>query len=120
MYTISAEIKTQTNITVPKRLGGSRIKLLAIPAKKWAMTKAMVGTTDWSPVMKAHAEVADGSVGTFRLRTRWARSRERHGSESSSWAARFPPPLETYLLYPNYRGMMFSDQSQVARVADRR
>src|SRR5208282_1584013 len=26
-------------------------------------------------------------------------------------------PLETFLLYPNYRGMMFSDQSQVARVA---
>ena len=28
-----------------------------------------------------------------------------------------PAPLETFLLYPNYRGMMFSDQSQVARVA---
>jgi hypothetical protein len=26
-------------------------------------------------------------------------------------------PLQTFLLYPNYRGMMFSDQSQVARVA---
>ncbi len=28
-----------------------------------------------------------------------------------------PEPLETFLLYPNYRGMMFSDQSQVARMA---
>ena len=28
-----------------------------------------------------------------------------------------PAPLETFLLYPNYRGTMFSDQSQVARVA---
>ena len=26
-------------------------------------------------------------------------------------------PLQTFLLYPNYRGMMFSDQSQAARVA---
>jgi hypothetical protein len=26
-------------------------------------------------------------------------------------------PLKTFLVYPNYRGMMFSDQSQVARVA---
>ena len=28
-----------------------------------------------------------------------------------------PAPVETFLLYPNYRGLMFSDQSQVARVA---
>ncbi len=28
-----------------------------------------------------------------------------------------PAPLETFLLYPNYREMMFSDESQVARVA---
>jgi hypothetical protein len=27
-----------------------------------------------------------------------------------------PPPLRTFLLYPNYRGLMFSDQSQVASV----
>ena len=25
-----------------------------------------------------------------------------------------PPGLQTFLLYPNYRGLMFSDQSQVA------
>ena len=28
-----------------------------------------------------------------------------------------PAPLQTFLLYPNYRGMMFSDESQVARIA---
>ena len=28
-----------------------------------------------------------------------------------------PTPLETFLIYPNYRGMMFGDQSQLARVA---
>ena len=27
------------------------------------------------------------------------------------------PPLQTFLLFPNYRGMMFCDQSQIARVA---
>ena len=27
-----------------------------------------------------------------------------------------PPGLQMFLLYPNYRGMMFSDQSQVASV----
>lgn len=116
LYTISTEIKTQTTITVPKRLGGTRIVLLAIPAKKWAMTKAVVGTADWSPVVKAHAKVADGSVGSFLAGTvgpvagtSWFRN--------FSLRSELPPPLETYLLYPNYRGMMFSDQSQVARVA---
>ncbi len=116
LYTISAEIKTQTNITVPKRLGGTQIKLLAVPAKKWAMTKVLVGTNDWSPVMKAHAAVADGSVGTFSANTVGPMA-------GTSWFRKLflgreiPPPLQTYLLYPNYRGMMFSDQSQVARVA---
>jgi len=116
LYTISGEIKTQTSITVPKRLGGSQIKLLAIPAKKWAMTKVQVGTSDWSPVMKAHAEVADGSIGTFMANAVGPVA-------GTSWFKKLfvgreiPPPLQTYLLYPNYRGMMFSDQSQVARVA---
>ena len=27
------------------------------------------------------------------------------------------PPLETFLLYPNYRGLMFIDQSQIAQIA---
>ena len=116
LYTISAEIKTQTNITVSKRLGGTQIKLLAVPAKKWAMTKVLVGTNDWSPVMKAHAGVADGSVGTFSANTVGPMA-------GTSWFRKLflgreiPPPLQTYLLYPNFRGMMFSDQNQVARVA---
>lgn len=80
------------------------------------MTKVQVGTSDWSPVMKAHAEVADGSVGTFMANAVGPVA-------GTSWFKKLfvgreiPPPLQTYLLYPNYRGMMFSDQSQVARVA---
>jgi len=27
-----------------------------------------------------------------------------------------PPPVQTFLLYPNYRGLMFSDESQVAEL----
>ena len=116
LYTISTEIKTQTTITVPKRLGGPRICLLATPANKWAMTKPVVGTTDWTTKVKAHAAVADGSIGTFL-------AGNLGPVAGISWFRNFslrreiPPPLETFLLYPNYRGMMFSDQSQVARVA---
>ncbi len=41
----------------------------------------------------------------------------------TSWFRKFfvgrevTQPLQTFLLFPNYRGMMFSDQSQIARVA---
>ena len=34
LYTISTEIKTQTNITVPKRLGGTRIVSAGSPCQK--------------------------------------------------------------------------------------
>jgi hypothetical protein len=30
---------------------------------------------------------------------------------------RHPQPLQIFILYPNYRGMIFSDQSQIARIA---
>ncbi len=116
LYTISAEIKTQTTITGPKRSGGTRICLWENPVKRWAPTKPVVGTTDWTTVMKAHAEVADGSIGSFQAGTVGRVA-------GTSWFRKFslrrelPAPLETFLLYPNYRGMMFSDQSHVARVA---
>ena len=115
LYTISAEIKTQTTIP-PQKRGGSRVRLLEIPANKWSVTQPVVGTADWTPVTKAHAEVAEGSIGSFRAET--------VGRVAGiSWFRRFsvqrelPAPLETFLLYPNYRGMLFNDQSQIARVA---
>jgi len=116
LYTISAEIKTQTTITVPKRPGGTRIRLIENPVNKWAPTDPVVGTTDWTSAVKAHAEVADGNTGFFRAETVGPVA-------GTSWFRKLflrrelPAPLETFLLYPNYRGMMFSDQSQVARVA---
>ena len=116
LYTISAEIKTQSNITVPKQQGGGRVRLIETPANQWAMTKPVVGATDWTTAVKAHAEVADGNVGSFRAETVGPVA-------GTSWFRKLllrrelPAPLEIFLLYPNYRGMMFSDQSQVARVA---
>ncbi|MGA9722495.1 MAG: hypothetical protein WBQ86_08585 [Candidatus Binatus sp.] len=116
IYTISADIKTQTTITVPKGRGGARICLWQSPARGWAPTKPVAGTSDWTTAVKAHAEIADGSTGAFLAGTVGPVS-------GASWFRNFslrrelPPPLEIFLLYPNYRGMMFSDQSQVARVA---
>ena len=116
VYTISADIRTQTTLTIPRQRGGSRIRLLESSGKKWSMTKPVAGTTDWTPSMKEHAEIADGSTGGFRAETVGQVA-------GTTWFRKFslrrelPAPLETFLLYPNYRGMMFSDQSQVARVS---
>jgi hypothetical protein len=117
IYTISAEIKTQTTATVPNKPAVSRIRLLEVPVKKWAFTLGGVaGTSDWTTAVKAHAEVADGNTGYFRAETVGPVA-------GTSWFRKLflgrelPPPLEVFLLYPNYRGMMFSDQSQVARIA---
>jgi hypothetical protein len=115
MYTMSADIKTQTTVTLPRRTG-TRVRLIEVGAQKWSMTKPISGTTDWTTVTKAHAKINDGGTGAFRAET--------VGSVTgTSWFRKFflrrelPPALETFLMYPNYRGMMFSDQSQVARVA---
>jgi len=116
LYTISTEIKTQTTITVPQGRAGARISLLATPANKWAFTWPVAGTTAWTTAVKAHAAVADGSIGSFV-------AGNVGPVAGTSWFRKFsvrrelPAPVETFLLYPNYRGMMCSDQSQVARVS---
>ena len=117
LYTISADIKTQTTNTVPKQHAGTRIRLIESSGKKWAMTNPpAIGATDWTTAVKAHIKVSDGSTSSFRAETVGPVA-------GTSWFRKLflgrenPAPLETFLLYPNYRGMMFSDQSQVARVA---
>jgi hypothetical protein len=115
MYTISADIKTNNTIP-PKVRAGARIRLLQLAQNKWSFTKAVSGTEDWTTSVKSHAQVVDGGVATLRA--------EALGQVTGvSWFKNLfvrresPAPLETFLLYPNYRGLMFSDQSQVARVA---
>lgn len=39
------------------------------------------------------------------------------GSMGSLVENRYPQPLQVFLLYPNYRGIVFSDQSQIAQIA---
>ncbi len=62
--------------------------------------------------VKARATASDGGFGPSAeptVETSWF-GKLFSGREHAD-------PLQTFLLFPNYRGMMFSDQSQVARVA---
>jgi hypothetical protein len=115
-YTISADIKTKITFTIPKGRGGPRVRLLLASGRGWAPTKPVSDADDWTTSSKANAVVPDGNSAWFRAETvgpvagtSWFRN--------FSVRREYPPPLKTFLMYPNYRGLMFSDQSQVARLA---
>ena len=115
-YTISADIKTKITFKIPRARGGARVRLLLASGRGWAPTKPVNDADDWTTSSKANAVVADGNSAGFRAETvgpvagvSWFKN--------FSVRREFPPPLKTFLMYPNYRGLMFSDQSQVARLA---
>ncbi|HUO05572.1 MAG TPA: hypothetical protein VMU16_10280 [Candidatus Binataceae bacterium] len=109
-YTISGQIKTD-NLTGTQSYAGARIDLFPAGA-----TNIMNGTNDWTPLTLQHVVVGQGTTAPFRL--------ESYSFPSgTAWFANLslqreiPPPLRMFLLYPNYRGLMFSDQNQTASFA---
>jgi hypothetical protein len=72
------------------------------------------GTTDWTTSTMQHIAVPAGVNTSFRLQTYGAMSSGSAWFANLSLQQEILPLLQMYLLYPNYRGMMFSDQSQVA------
>ena len=115
-YTISADIKTKISFTIPRGRGGARVRLVLTSGRGWAPTKPVNDAADWTTSLKAHAAVEEGNSAWFRAETVGPVT-------GTSWFKNFsvkreyPPELRTFLMYPNYRGLMFSDQSQVARLA---
>ncbi len=111
-YTVSAQIMTE-NFVSSNAAAGVRLLLTGAGA-----APRINGTTAWTTSTFQHAAVAEGKTGIFEV--------ANYGYPKPSGAAWFanltmqqelPPPLTTFLLYPNYRGLMFSDQSQVASFA---
>jgi hypothetical protein len=115
-YTISADIKTKVSLTIPRARGGARVRLLLASGRGWAPTKPINDADNWTNSSKAHAVVAAGNSAWFRVETVGPVSGVSW-FKNFSVRREFPPPLRTFLMYPNYRGLMFSDQSQVARLA---
>ena len=105
LYTISAEIKTQTNSSpCQSSCGGTRIRLLGAPAKKWAMTKAGC----------RHDRLVSSDEGTRRGR-RWQRRLlprgnrgtgrwEHHGSGNFSLRPRDSPAAGNLSAVPELSG----------------
>jgi O-antigen ligase len=82
----------------------------------WHCTPVARGTTGWTRLARAAIPVED--AGTYRV-TVGAYGRP----DGSAWfddvalAPMVRPPLEAFVLYPNYRGMLFDDKPQTIRVA---
>ena len=110
-YTLSGETMTE-GLVGSKSVDGADFDLFG-----YGRSPIMSGTTDWTTTTLQHLAVPSGVNSSVRLQT--------YGSvpTGSAWFANMslqqeiPPGLQMFLLYPNYRGMMFSDQSQVASVA---
>ncbi len=100
------------------RGNGVRLCLSAPPSYPWALgrgcTAAVKGTADWQYLEAKNIVITQDSTAGFSL--------EAYGEpDGTAWfddvelREELAPPVEVFLLYPNYRGILFDDQSQSVR-----
>ena len=116
LYTIEGWVKTR-ELGANDPRSGVRLCLDARPtAEWWQCTDVVRGTTDWTPMRLASIPVKER--GAYKLAfgaygaphgTAWFSSLALRGARQR--------PLDVYLLYPNFRGMLFDDRAQTVRVA---
>ena len=73
------------------------------------------GTVDWSSEEIDHARV-DSNHATFKLMA-YGRPGGTAWFKNLWLRAELPPPIRTFLVYPNYRGLLFDDSPQEISVA---
>jgi len=110
-YTLSGQIMTEDFF------GASTVDGAMYFLYDYAYSPHLHGTTDWSTTTIQHVEVPAGRESApFELTTYGAIPTGNAWFANLSVQEEIPPGLQMFLLYPNYRGLMFSDQSQVASV----
>ena len=108
VYTLSGQVKTEDFV------GTNSIAGAVFFLYDFARSPIFKGTTDWTNVTVQHVSIPAGKTASLRLQT------YDPVDSGSAWFANLslqqeiPPGLQMFMLYPNYRGLMFSDQSQVA------
>ena len=116
LYTVGGWFKANSLGTKDPR-SGVRVCLDARPRFNWwHCTEVVRGTTDWTQLTKGGIAVSER--GPYKVAV------GAYGApDGSAWfdeislTERRKPALEVYLLYPNFRGMLFEDRPQVVRVA---
>jgi peptidoglycan/LPS O-acetylase OafA/YrhL len=116
LYTIEGWVKTR-DLGANDPRSGVRLCLDARPTGNWwQCTDVVRGTLDWTQVRLPSIPVKD--KGSYKF------AAGAYGlPEGTAWFSGFTlrggqkRPLDVYLLYPNFRGMLFDDRSQTLRVA---
>ncbi len=108
IYTLSGQIKTE-NFTGSNKDAGAVFTLFG-----YGRSPTAIGTTDWTTTTLQHLPVPSGAISSVRLDTYDPVQTGNAWFANMSLQQEIPPGLQMFLLYPNYRGLMFSDQSQVA------
>ena len=110
-YTLSGQIRTEDFISSNASAGADFSLYFR------GRSRIINGTTDWTTTTLPHLVVPAGLTSAVRLQTYdYPLPSGRAWFANMSLQQELPPALQMFLLYPNYRGMMFSDQSQVASV----
>ena len=116
LYTIEGWVKTQDAGGNDPR-SGVRLCLDARPLGNWwQCTEVARGTKDWTQLRLQSIAVKDKGTYKFWLGVYGAAAGTAWFDNVSLTGAR-KPPLDVFLLYPNFRGMLFDDRSQTVRVA---
>ncbi len=108
IYTLSGQLKTE-NIAGANSTPGVMFDLF-----DYCDSPVTKGTTDWTTTTLQHVPVQSGGATVVKLQTYDKVLTGNAWFANISLQQEIPPPLQVFLLYPNYRGLMFSDQSQVA------
>src|SRR5262245_6823351 len=113
VYKLSGWIRTQGIGSGDSK--GVRLQFDRRPAlSEWLQTDMITGTRDWTLFEVSNIVVTTDAVATVRLEN-------FNNTAGTVWfddlklEAQKGPDVEVFMLYPNFRGMLFDDQSQTMR-----
>jgi hypothetical protein len=116
LYTLEAWVRTQDVGGADPR-AGVRLCLDGRPRQTWwKCTDVVRGTADWKPLRQT--QIAVNMPGPYRVTLG-----PYYAATGTVWlddvglARAGQPALDAYLLYPNFKGLLFDDKPQVVRVA---
>jgi hypothetical protein len=111
LYALGGMIKAKDLVGKGPR-DGARFALQGASAGKSTVVR---GSVDWTREEVDHARV-DPNHASFRLMA-YGRPSGTAWFKNLWVRAELPPPVRTFLVYPNYRGLLFDESPQEVRVA---
>ncbi len=108
VYTLSGQIMTENFVGATSSAGA------VFTLWGYRQSPTINSTTDWTSATLQHVSIPSGKTTVVGLASPGSVTSGNAWFANLSLQQEIPPPLQVFLLYPNYRGLMFSDQNQVA------